>query len=62
MASEQQGGLKHFGECLSRHHGGTYYAPVKVTGKQIKRCEDRRSFASCTFRRDGAENVTFDAP
>jgi len=37
MVSKQQSGLKHVGECLYRHHGGTYYALVKVAGKQIKR-------------------------
>jgi len=30
-------GLKRISECLYRHHGGTYYALVKVAGKQIKR-------------------------
>ena len=37
MSREQPRGLKHFGECLYRHHAGTYYALVKVGGKQIKR-------------------------
>lgn len=37
MAAEQKGGLKRVGECLYRHHSGTYYALVKVAGKQIKR-------------------------
>jgi integrase len=30
-------GLNRVGECLYRHHVGTYYALVKVGGKQIKR-------------------------
>jgi hypothetical protein len=29
--------LKRVGECLYRHHTRTYYALVKVAGKQIKR-------------------------
>lgn len=37
MSKEQPNGLKHIGECLYRHHAGTYYALVKVGGKQIKR-------------------------
>jgi integrase len=37
MSKEQPRGLKHVGECLYRHHAGTYYALVKVSGKQIKR-------------------------
>ncbi len=37
MVREQPSGLKRIGECLYRHHAGTYYALVKVIGKQIKR-------------------------
>ena len=37
MSKEPSKGLKHVGECLYRHHRGTYYALVKVGGKQIKR-------------------------
>jgi len=37
MASQHKGSLNHVGECLYRHHAGTYYALVKVGGKQIKR-------------------------
>ena len=37
MNFEAQSALKHVGECLYRHHLGTYYALVKVAGKQIKR-------------------------
>jgi len=37
MSREKTPGLKLVGECLYRHHAGTYYALVKVGGKQIKR-------------------------
>jgi integrase len=37
MGKASSTGLKHVGECLYRHHAGTYYALVKVAGKQIKR-------------------------
>jgi integrase len=37
MKKPPSAGLNHVGECLYRHHAGTYYALVKVAGKQIKR-------------------------
>lgn len=37
METESMPGKKKVGKCLYRNHRGTYFALVKVNGKQIKR-------------------------